>query len=228
LPKSPGGNLRSDPAPGRVSVIAATEKGDLVYRGRTPDAGQLASASPQTTGASASLPASSANAPPVPQALTFEAAPGKLELRMTVEGAGGGVLDQEIRTITVPDLTAARPALSTPRVYAVRTPREFQAIASNAAAVPPANREFSRTMRLLIRFDSYGPGNEVPVPTAALLNNNGQKFTDVPVAAAPSGGTHQIDMSLATIPAGEYVIEITIKGATGDTAKELVAFRVVG
>ena len=229
LPKPPGGNLRNDPAPGRVSVIAATEKGDLVFRGRTPDAGQLASANPQATGASASLPAASANATAVatPQALTFEAAPGKLELRMTVEGAGGGVLDQEIRTITVPDLTAARPALSTPRVYAVRTPREFQAIASNATAVPPANREFPRTMRLLVRFDSYGPGNEVPVPTAALLNNNGQKFTDIPVAAAAAGGTHQIDMSLATIPAGEYVIEISVKGATGETAKELVAFRVV-
>jgi hypothetical protein len=143
---------------------------------------------------------------------------------MTVEGAGGGVLDQEIRNITIPDLTAARPALSTPRVYAVRTPREFQAIAGNAAAVPPANREFPRTMRLLIRFDSYGPGGEVPAPTAALLNSNGQKFTDVPVTAATAGGTHQIDMSLATIPAGEYVIEITTKSASGDTAKELVAF----
>ena len=228
LPQPPGGNARKDPPPGRVSVIAATEKGDLVFRGRTPDAGQLASANPQATGATASLPSSAANAPAAPQALTFEAPPGKLELRMTVEGAGGGVLDQEIRNITVPDLTAARPALSTPRVYSARTPREFQALATNAAAVPPANREFSRTMRLLIRFDSYGPGNEVPAPTAALLNNNGQKFADVPVAAASAGGTHQIDMSLATIPAGEYVIEITVKGATGETAKELVAFRVVG
>ena len=228
LPKTPVGNLRNDPAPGRVSLIAATEKGDLVYRGRTPDAPQLASANPQATGASASLPASAATAATAaPQSLTFDAAPGKLELRMTVEGAGGGVLDQEIRTITIPDLTAARPAISTPRVYAVRTPRELQAIAGNAAAVPPANREFSRTMRLLIRFDSYGPGNEVPVPTAALLNNNGQKFTDVPVTAATAGGTHQIDMSLATIPPGEYVIEITTTGATGETAKELVAFRVV-
>jgi VWFA-related protein len=229
LPKTPVGNLRSDPAPGRVSVIAATEKGDLVYRGRTPDSAQLASANPQATGASASLPSSavSASTNAAPQSLTFEAAPGKLELRMTVEGAGGGVLDQEIRNITIPDLTAARPALSTPRVYAVRTPREFQTIAGNAAAVPPANREFSRTMRLLIRFDSYGPGNEVPVPTAALLNSNGQKFTDVPVTAAAAGGTHQIDMSLATIPPGEYVIEITTKSASGETAKELVAFRVV-
>jgi hypothetical protein len=227
LPKTPVGNLRADPAPGRVSLIAATEKGDLVYRGRTPDTPQLASANPQATGASASLPASAAATAPAPQSLTFEAPPGKLELRMTVEGAGGGVLDQEIRNITIPDLTAARPAISTPRVYAVRTPRELQAIAGNAAAVPPANREFSRTMRLLIRFDSYGPGNEVPVPTAALLNSNGQKFTDVPVSAAPAGGTHQIDMSLATIPPGEYVIEITTKSATGETAKELVAFRVV-
>jgi VWFA-related protein len=228
LPQAPGGGARRDPTPGRMSVIAATEKGDLVYRGRTPDTAQLASANPQATGASAALPATTtATTAPVPQALTFEAAPGKLELRMTVEGAGGGVLDQEIRNITIPDLTAARPAISTPRVYAARTPREFQAIAANAAAVPPANREFSRIMRLLIRFDSYGPGNEVPVPTAALLNNNGQKFTDVPVTAATAGGTHQIDMNLATIPPGEYVIEITVKGATGDTAKELVAFRVV-
>jgi len=229
LPKTPVGNLRNDPAPGRVSVIAATEKGDLVYRGRAPDTAQLASANPQATGASASLPASAASTATTatPQSLTFEAPPGKIELRMTVEGAGGGVLDQEIRNVTIPDLTAARPALSTPRVYAARTPREFQAIAGNAAAVPPANREFSRTMRLLIRFDSYGPGNEVPVPTAALLNSNGQKFTDVPVSAATAGGTHQIDMSLATIPAGEYVIEITTKGASGETAKELVAFRVI-
>jgi VWFA-related protein len=227
LPKTGVSNLRNDPAPGRVSLIAATEKGDLVYRGRSPDAGQLASANPQATGASASLPASAgASTTAAPQALTFDAPPGKLELRMTVEGAGGGVLDQEIRNITVPDLTAARPLLSTPRVYAVRTPREFQAIVSNAAAVPPANREFSRTMRLLIRFDSYGPGNEVPAPTAALLNSNGQKFTDIAVQPAAAGGTHQIDMSLATIPAGEYVIEITTKGASGDTAKELIAFRV--
>lgn len=227
LPKTTVGNLRADPTPGRVSLIAATERGDLVYRGRSPDAPQLASANTQATGASASLPASAAGtAAAAPQVLTFEAPPGKLELRMTVEGAGGGVLDQEIRNVTIPDLTAARPAISTPRVYSVRTPREFQAIAANAAAVPPATREFSRIMRLLIRFDSYGPGNEVPVPTAALLNNNGQKFTDVPVVAATAGGTHQIDMSLATIPAGEYVIEITTTSASGETVKELVPFRV--
>jgi len=205
---------RRDPAPGSVSLLAATAKGDLVYRGRSPDQNSEPPLS------NSQLPTSTA------KRLTFEAPPGKLELRMTVEGAGGGVLDQEIRDVTIPDLTAPQPAISTPRVYATRTPREFQAVAGSADVVPPAARDFSRTTRLLIRFDSYGPGNEVPVPSAALLNKNGQKFADVPVMAATAGGTHQIDMSLASIPPGEYVIEITVKGATGE-AKELVAFRVV-
>ena len=37
---------------------------------------------------------------------------------------------------------------------------------------------------------------------------------------------HQIDMGLSAIAAGEYLIEITAKGGTGE-AKELVPFRVV-
>jgi hypothetical protein len=214
---------RGDPLAGRVTLLAATEKGDLVYRGRSPETNNVQSPTPNSQGVATQAAVSST---PVGHELTFDAPPGKLELRMTVEGATGGVLDQEIRNITIPDLTAPQPALSTPRVYPARTPREFQAIAGNADAVPPASREFSRTTRLLIRFDSYGPGNEVPTPTATLLNNNGQKFTDVPVTAATAGGTHQIDLSLAAIPPGEYVIEITVKGTSGE-AKELVAFRVV-
>jgi hypothetical protein len=116
---------RRDPAPGRVSLIAATEKGDLVFRGRAPEA------------SGGAVVAGGANA------LSFEAPPGKLELRMTVEGAGGGVLDQEIRTISVPDLSSAQPTLSTPRVYSVRTPRELQAIAANAM-VPGTSRRRRR------------------------------------------------------------------------------------
>src|SRR6266850_3533589 len=76
----PAGAARRDPVAGRVSLTAATEKGDLVYRGRTPDAPQLASANPQATGASASLPAATTSAAATPHALTFEAPPGKLEL----------------------------------------------------------------------------------------------------------------------------------------------------
>ena len=145
---------------------------------------------------------------------------------MTVEAAGaGGTLDSEIRTIEVPDLTAPDAALSTPRVFRARTAREMQTIAADARSVPAAMREFSRAERLLIRFDAYGPGTERPAATAALLNRAGQKMSDLPVAAAPVGGTHQIEFGLSSVPAGEYLVEITVKGAAGE-AKELVALRV--
>ncbi len=204
LPPRPGAR-GNQPDAGSVSLIAATMGGDLVFRGRTGGAG-----------------ASSATLAPDTQRLVFEAVPGELELRMTVEeGAGGGMLDREIRTFTVPDLTSPDAAISTPRVYRGRTALDFRAIAGNADAVPTAAREFSRTERLLIRFDIYGNAT----PTAALLNRAGEKRADVPVTAATVGGTHKIDLALGSIAPGEYLIEITATGATGET-KELVPLRV--
>jgi hypothetical protein len=154
-----------------------------------------------------------------PQRIVFDAPPGSLDLRLTVEAVEGGTLDQEQRTITVPDLTAPESTISTPRVHRVRTVRELQTVAADAAAVPVAAREFSRTERLLIRFDVYGAA----APSAILMNRNGQKVSDVPVAAAATGGTHQIDLGLNTVAPGEYLVEITSGGV-----QELVAFRISG
>jgi hypothetical protein len=145
-----------------------------------------------------------------------------LELRLSVEAAGGGVLDSEIRTIVVPDLEAKATGLSTARVYRARTARDFQTIARDADAVPQAGRDFSRADRLLIRFDVYGEG----APKAALLNRNGQKMTDLPVAMATVGGTHQIDVGLGAVAPGEYLIEIAA-GESPNESKELLAVRVV-
>jgi hypothetical protein len=221
------GSVRREQA-GRVSLLAATQSGDLVFRGRAPDAALAAAAppaAPNDTGpvgnrAPAAQPASTS------QRLVFDSPPGKIELRLTVEAAGsGGTLDQEIRDLTVPDFTTPQSSLSTPRVYRARTAREFTTMVGDAAIVPIANREFSRTERLLIRFDAYGPGSERPEPTAALLNRGGGKMSDIPIGAGAAGSTHQIDLSLASIPPGEYLIEITLKGANGDI-KELVPLRV--
>ncbi len=209
----PAGARRDQPQPGRVSLIAAGPTGDLVFRGRSPDAALASTAPPATPSAA---PASG------PQRLTFDAPPGELELRMSVEAAaGGGTLDSEIRTIVVPDLTSPDAALSTPRVHRARNALDFRTIAADASAVPGVGRDFSRTERLLIRFDVYGNAT----PTAILLNRQGQKMADVPVTATTVGGTHQIDLSLASIATGEYLVEITVKGATGE-AKDLVPLRI--
>jgi hypothetical protein len=104
---------------------------------------------------------------------------------------------------------------------------EYRTFANDPNATPVAGREFSRTERLLIRFDTYGPGTEKPVAAAVLMNRAGQKMLDVPVVAAAVGSGYQIDLSLNTIPPGEYLVEISAKSAGGD-AKELVALRVTG
>ena len=205
---APPGTVRREQA-GRVAVLAANGAGELIFRGAAPD-----------------QPAPSTGTAPAPHRLAFDAPPGTLELRLTVhDAASGGTLDQEIRTIDVPDLTAVGAAVSTPRVFRARTVREYQTLAADAAATPNAARDFSRTERLLIRFDAYAAGGEQVQPTAILLNRAGDKMADVPIAAAQAGGTHQINLSLASIPAGEYLVEITVNSANGE-ATELVPFRV--
>jgi VWFA-related protein len=219
LPAQPGVTRET---PGRVSVLAASEKGDLLFRGRTPDAALASTAPPQQ------VPRPATPAGNTPQKLIFDVPPGKVELRLTVEGAaGGGTLDQEIRTIDVPDLTGPQVAISTPRVFRARTVPEFRTFANDPNAAPVAAREFSRTERLLILFDAYGPVSDRPVPTAALMNRTGQKMADVPVAPAATGTGYQIDLSLNGVPPGEYLVEITAKSAAGE-ARELVAVRVTG
>ena len=227
LPQAPG--ARRD-QPGRLSVLAADSRGGLVFRGRVPDAAlaSAGSASPPNDAGAGGIRTPVAQAALGSQRLVFEAPPGKMELRMTVEAAGGGgTLDSENRTIDVPDLTAPQAALSTPRVYRARTAREMQALVADAGATPTATREFPRTERLLIRFDVYGAGTDMPAPTAVLLNRAGTKMSDISIASATAGGTHQIDLGLSSIPAGEYLVQITVKGASGE-ATELIALRVTG
>ena len=215
LPPSP--SLRRDEA-GRVTVLAATDKGDLVYRGRSPDG--------NATAAPTGPVVSSAGTPNAPKRLTFEAPPGKLDLRMTIEAAGGGTLDTDNRTVSVPDFTAPVAALSTPRVFRARTARDFQLLLQDANAVPAPSREFSRTERLLVRFDVYGANGDKPVPSAAVLARDGHKIYDVPVAAATAGGSHQVDLALNSLPAGEYVLQVTVTGTSGDPATEYIGFRI--
>ena len=102
-----------------------------------------------------------------------------------------------------------------------RTVREFQTLAADPAAVPAVGCEFSRTERLLIRFDRATAAT--PGPTANLINRYGNKMADVPVHHPATAGTRR-STSACVSRQSEYVVEITAKGATGE-AKELIPHR---
>jgi VWFA-related protein len=177
---------------------------------------------PSTTGDGATVVAAARP----PASITFDADPGAVQLRLSVQGERGETLDQEIRDLKVPDLTGVGVGLSTPAVYRSGNAREFQALTANPSPVPTASREFRRTERLLVRFDAYAAGTEAPAVTAQVLNRAGNKMVELPVRP-PQGqaGFFQIDLPLAGFAAGEYLIEVKAKGPDGESS-ELVAVKI--
>jgi hypothetical protein len=89
-----------------------------------------------------------------------------------------------------------------------------------------AGRQFSRTERLLLRFDAYGPGGTALKVTLRLLNRNGEALATLPAPTA-TAATFEADVTLGQLPPGDYLLEIT--AAAGETnATKLVGIRVTG
>jgi len=219
VPKTPGDSGASRGGdPTRVSLMAVTPDGASVFRGRVPDMAVASNTSaPATNGAAAK--------PSGPSRVTFDAPPGKVQLRVSVEGAASQVLDSEVREITVPDLTAPQVSLGTPQVFRSRTVREYQQTKSDPDAIPVAVREFSRTDRLLVRVPAYSAAG-APTLSVHILNRAGQAMSELAPAPAAVQGEQQIKLPLAGLAPGEYVLEI--KAAGEGNVKELVGFRVTG
>jgi len=185
----------SDPrseAPTGIMLMAAGADGDPYFRGRTKDS-----------------------------RVTFDAPPGTIQLRVSVEGSASQVLDTVNRDFAVPDLSAADTIVGTPQVFRARTARDYQQVKGDANAVPTATREFSRTERLLVRVPAYGPGNTTPALTARLLNRTGQPMNDVKVGPSTAPECQEVELQLAGLAPGDYVLEFR----AGDV-QELVGFRV--
>jgi len=207
MPAPPG--VRTE-TPARVSLVAGSANSDLYFRGRVPNV---------PGGAPAPLPAAAAAGP---ARVEFEVPPGQMDLDITVEDASASVIDRETRKLEVPSLGAGL-TLSTPQLFRGRTLREWQTLAADASAVPLPDREFRRTDHLLIRVAARSPGGPATV-TARLLNRDGDPMTAL-TTAATDGGFTNIDVPLANLPTGEFLIEVNATDGTEKTLA-LVAIRI--
>lgn len=195
------------------------EASRIVLTALAPDGTTLFEGPLQPTG-----PAAVEERGTTPSRAVFDAVPGRLRLRMAVQDAGAQVLDSDVRDIAVRDFRREI-AIGTPEILRARNAREFRLL-DDAAAVPVASREFSRTERLLIRFPAYGPSGAAPLLSAKLLSRTGHSLRDLVVAPAETpGGSNEIDLPLAWLAAGEYLIELTATSPAGE-AKDRVGFRV--
>jgi hypothetical protein len=157
-----------------------------------------------------------------PARAVFDIKPGRLRLRMSIQDATSRVLDVDVRDLSIRDLKGDV-AIATPAVLRARNAREFKTLDADAA-VPVASREFSRTERLLIRFQAYGPAGATPALSAKLLSRMGHAMRDLTIAPA-AHGENAIDLPLAGLAAGEYMIELTATTPAGN-AKDRIGFRV--
>ena len=204
----------------RVQLVASSRGGDEYFRGPVP--AEDAAATTGAAGAPAAAPALRSASK-----VTFQAQPGRLQVRVTVLNEKGQVLDTVQQEQAIPDFSGLEIRLSTPVVLRARTAREFQSLSRDPDPVPSPLREFRRTDRLLVRFVAHSAAPGLPEVTVRLLSRGGQKMLDLPSAApAEAAQPYQIDLPLASFSPGEYVIEIRAKDVSGE-ATEFVGIKVV-
>jgi VWFA-related protein len=182
--------------PSRLAVTAIAQTGEPYFRGRVAE----------------------------PRVVTFDADPGPMQVRFNIENERGQVLDAAQREMTVPDFRRTEVSLSTPQLLRARTVKEIAALKADPASVPTPDREFRRTERLAIRFEAYAATGDAPAVTAKLLNRTGQAMSTLPIESA--GGSHLVDLPLASLAPGEYLIEITATAGKG-ASQDVLAIRVI-
>jgi VWFA-related protein len=216
LPPTPG--MRREDVTS-VSVIAASTEGQVYFRGQVPDNEASGTNGGGTNGGNTTFTKGAS--------LSFDVPPGRVQLRMSIQG-GDTALDSDEREVIVPDLTTTDVMFATPRVFVARNALEFRTITKNPDAAPTADRDFRRTDRLVIRAEAYSPGDAPLKVTAKILNKQGNAMADVPVTApaAPSD-PYLVDLSLAAFAPGEYLLELSA-ATEGAPATQLIPFRVGG
>ncbi len=157
-----------------------------------------------------------------PQAV-FEAAPGRLRVQMSIEDAASRVVDTDVRDVVVGPLSGPL-VLGTAEVLRASNARAFRALAADPAAAPAAARVFSRTERLLIRVPVYAADQSASLK-ASLASKPGTSMRALTVTRSSRPDLYEVDLPLAGLAAGDYVVELTAKSPAGD-ANDIVAFRV--
>ena len=189
-----------------ITLTATSVQGDVLFRGPV-------SRDPQAT---------------TPMGhISFAAPPGTVRLQISAEDARGQRLDHDDRSVVVPDFTDVGPMITTPVVFRARTVRDVQQIRASSSPLPAVSREFSRTERLLMRFEAYGPGGTVPKISMRLLNSLGKPMAALPDPVRLPDGVFESEVGLGPLAPGAYLIEINAESGS-DKIQELLAIRITG
>lgn len=160
-------------------------------------------------------------------AVTFDAPAGAVRVKVEGQNAKNLRLDTDDKNVEIPDFTSPGPLLTDPMVFRGRTARDLQQLRGSATPTPTTTRIFSRTERLLLRFQAFGPAGTTPAVAMRLLNQSGDQLATLQDPTAKGDGNFEEELGLGSLAPGEYLIETTCKIGT-DTLKKLMAIKVTG
>src|SRR4029450_3616671 len=205
--EAPPGMLSSGTSPLALVSVVATSGNEVVFKGdvpRDPDALRPAGK------------------------ITFDAPAGPIRLRVTTQNTRGQKLETSDITDTVPDFSTPDPQITLPQMFRAPNPYQMGLIRKAESPLPSATRQFSRSERLLLRFDVYGPGKLPPQVTLRLLSRAGTPLSDLPAPTLLSGATFESEISLATFsPPGDFILEVTATSGSEKVTK-LIGMRIKG
>jgi VWFA-related protein len=190
----------------RVTIVAHAITGDVLFKGPVPP----------VDGAS-----------PPGGRVTFAAPAGSVRVQAITENARGTRIDSDSVTLDVPDFAGGGLTISTPAIYRGRTVFDLQQVRQQPSPRPAAVRAFSRSERLLLRFEVFAGGGAVPAVTMRLLNSNGDELAPLPPPARPSPSTFESEFGLGAFPPGDYLVEIQATAAD-QSLRRLIGIRVTG
>jgi VWFA-related protein len=167
------------------------------------------------------------DASPGANALSFPAAPGAVQLQLTIRDAAGNIVDEDRRPFSVPDLSAANLAIGVPVLLRARTVADARLLAGGTPAIPYAGREFVRTDRLFVRFSVFGESAGAADVSAQLTNKTGGTLLELPIVPMPGGeSSYQVELPMASIARGDYLLAVAARHGE-ERARALVPVRVL-
>ena len=166
----------------------------------------------------------------VTQLAAFAAAPGRIELDLTILDSQGTILDTDARDVDVPEFRsspAGVPLLLPVWIVKTVTARAMQLAAADLQTAPAASRTFHRSHHLLVRVPAFDPGGDGVRVTATLLNLRGVEMRSLDALGFSREDVSDFSLPLASLVPGQYELEVRAANRHG-VATQRVTFRVVG
>lgn len=157
--------------------------------------------------------------------VTFDAAPGPIQLSMAIQSDADGLLATDIQYVDVPRFDGRRLVIAAVEFIRPDSPAEFDAMKSNPQVMPINLRDFFRHDRLLLRVRAFS-GQQPADVTVRLLTRSRKEQMRLPVLPA-IGGAAQFDLPFKAFPRGEYLLDVRATDGSLET-NQLLMIRLVG